>query len=185
MAGSSVPRYALDVIRSWPDRAREAAYQVIRVHRSPDELEPGSLCWRGIGPWKRVVVRAHDGNEDPDDAVEAVIDAVVPAERHRDVVAVAAEFRVRMEDDGELSVRGRDLPSNVVTLNVLHSLVEGALSVEEAREQRSRHLADLRDGRPPADIQTLRLANDAPCGEPRPVGARAASDVRPPGTNMP
>jgi hypothetical protein len=78
-------------------------------------------------------------------------------------------------DDEEIAVRGRDLASNVITLNVLHALVEGELSIDEARERLAGHLGDLRDGRQPPGAESLRFANDAPCGEPRLFGVRWSS----------
>lgn len=162
--------YALDVIRSWPDVARQAAHQVLLVHRAPHEVASDALCWIGIGPWERVVVRAGDPDADPEEAVEWVVEAVVaaevPADRRAAVDEVAAEFRVRI-GDGELAVFGRDLASNVVTLNALHALVTGELTVDEARARRAGDLDLLRSGRSPTGAETLRFADDAPCGEPR------------------
>jgi hypothetical protein len=173
------PRYALDVIRSWPDVARQAAHQVLMVHRAPSVVEDDSLCWTGIGPWKRVLVRAGSSGADPDVVLESVIESVVeaeiPADRRADVATVASEFRVDVEDDGEIVVRGRDLASNVITLNVLHALVDRELSVDAARERRAVDLAALRAGRPSPGAETLRFAGDAPCGEPRLLNARRSA----------
>lgn len=175
--GSVVKPYALDVIRHWPRVAREAAYHVILVHRQPHVVEPDMLEWHGIGPWKRVTVAADA--EDPDDVVEAVIEAIVPADRRGDVAAVAAEFRVHVGSGDELAVRGRDLAGNVITLNILHELVEGTLTPDDARDRRALDMADLRAGRPPVTAETCRFADDAPHGEPRTVGSRRlASDLR-------
>jgi hypothetical protein len=162
--------FALDVIRPWPETAREAAYQVILVHGPPDDLDDCSLRWNDLGPWKRVVVCADDGDDDPDDVIESVIDAPIPPARRADVDAVATEFRVSVEDDGELAVRGPDLHVNAITLNVVHAIVVDGLRPQEARERRSRDLADLRDGHPPADADELHFADDAPHGEPRSLG---------------
>jgi hypothetical protein len=155
--------FALDVIRDWPDTARQAAYGVILVHGAPDVLDERALRWDHLGPWKRVVVCADDG----DGVVESVIDATVADEHRSDVASVEEEFGVAVEDDGELSVRGRDLQVNVVTLNVLHAFISGEVTLDEARERRTRDLADLRDGKPPADAGEIHFADDAPHGEPR------------------
>ncbi len=163
--------FALDVIRPWPEVAREAAYQVILVHGPPDDLDEHALRWDDLGPWKRVVVCADDGDDDPEDVIESVIDVAIPDERRADVAAIAAEFRVTAEADGELAVRGPDLHVNAITLNVVHAIVTGEITPQEARERRSRDLADLRDGHPPADADELHFAADAPHGEPRPVGS--------------
>lgn len=163
--------FALDVIRPWPEVARRAAHQVILVHGPPDELDDQALRWDHLGPWKRVVVCADDGDDDPDDVIESVIDVDIPAARRAEVDAVAAEFRVTVEADGELAVRGPDLHVNAITLNVVHAMVTEGLTPQEARERRSRDLAGLRDGHPPADADELHFADDAPHGEPRPLSS--------------
>lgn len=175
------PRYALDVIRSWPEPARQAAHQVLMVHRAPHDVSADALRWRGIGPWKTVTVRTVDADADPETVVEEIIESVVtaeiPRERRHVVEQVADEFRVRL-DDGEVVVVGRDLASNVITLNALHALVVGEVSVDEARTRRARHLDLLRSGRAPVGAETLRFADDAPCGEPRLLNAhRVASQT--------
>jgi hypothetical protein len=163
--------FALDVIRPWPDIARRAAYQVLHVHGPPHELDQRSLRWDRLGPWKRVVVCADDGDQDRHDVVEAIIEATVPDERRGALDEVAAEFRVTV-GDGELTVHGPDLHANAVTLNVVHSLVVEGLDPQAARERRFRDLAALRDGRAPADADRLHFADDAPHGEPRTVELR-------------
>jgi hypothetical protein len=168
--------FALDVIRSWPDVAREAAYQVLLVHGPPDSLDDHSLRWNDLGPWKRVVVCADDGDDDPDDVIESVVDATVPADRRADIDDVAVEFRVTLERDGEISVRGPDLHANAITLNVVHDIATRGLRPLAAREKRSRDLADLRDGHPPADADELHFADDAPHGEPRSTGSSGSTD---------
>jgi hypothetical protein len=161
--------YALDVIRTWPTVARAAAHQVLLVHGSPAELDEHVLRWEHLGPWKRVVICADDGDDDPEDVIESVIDASIPDDRRAAVDAVATEFRIVVEDDGELSVTGPDLHANAITLNVVHDMVVHGLRPQEARERRSRDLADLRDGHPPADADELHFADDAPHGEPRTI----------------
>jgi hypothetical protein len=172
--------FALDVIRPWPDVAREAAYQVILVHGPPDELDEHSLRWDHLGPWKRVVVCADDGDRDPNDVIESVIDVPIPPARRAAIEEVAAEFRIRIDDDdGEIAVSGPDLHANAITLNVVHAMVVVGLAPQEARERRSRDLAALRDGRAPADADELHFADDAPHGEPRAVGYSGTDDESP------
>lgn len=171
--------FALDVIRPWPPKARAAAYEVLRVHGTPDHLEERALRWDELGPWKRVVVCADDGDQDVDDVVESVIDGEVPADRRADVEAVVAEFRITIEDDGEIAIVGPDLHCNAITLNVLHALLTRGLRPDEARAQRSADLAALRAGNPPPDAHELHLADDAPHGEPRSFGVDGSSSSSP------
>ena len=147
------------------------------AHGAPDRLDDDAVRWDGVGPWKRVVVCAEDDDDDPDDVVESVIDATIP-EAARDAIAeIAADWRVHVEDDGELAVRGPDLKINVLTLNVVHCMVHDGLTPEQARERRARQLAELRDGRPPADVDELHFAADAPHGEPQTITPHHSVDV--------
>ena len=170
-------RFALDVIRQWPDVAREAAYNVLLAHGAPDQLDDGAVQWDGLGPWKRVVVCARDDDGDPDDVVESVIDATIPDAARGAVDEVAADWHLHIEDDGELAVRGPDLKCNVLTLNVVHSMVHDGLSPEQARERRALQLAELRSGRPPDDVDELHFAADAPHGEPSTITPHRPADV--------
>jgi hypothetical protein len=160
-------RFALDVIRRWPDVARQAAYNVLLAHGAPDHLDDGAVQWDGVGPWKRVVVCAEDDDNDPDDVVESVIDATIPASAQDAVGEVAVDWHVHVEDDGELAVRGPDLKTNVLTMNIVHAIAHDGLTAEQARERRAMQLAELREGRPPDDIDELHFAADAPHGEPQ------------------
>jgi hypothetical protein len=170
-------RFALDVIRHWPDVAREAAYNVLLAHGAPDHLDDGAVQWDGVGPWKRVVVCAEDDDDDPDDVVESVIDATIPDAARAAVDEIAPDWHVQVEDDGELSVRGPDLKTNALTLNVVHRMVHDGLTPEQARGRRAVQLAELRDGRPPDDIDELHFAADAPHGEPQTITPRRPADA--------
>ncbi len=164
--------FALDVIRSWPDVAREAAYNVVLAHGAPDELDEHALRWDGLGPWKRVVVCAADDHDVSGDVVESVVDATVPDDCRATIDEVAGEFHIAVEDDGELSVRGPDLKTNVLTLNVVHAMVAEGLTPDAARERLDQQLTALRRGHPPADAGELHFAADAPHGEPRTITPR-------------
>jgi hypothetical protein len=170
-------QFALDVIRRWPDVAREAAYNVLLAHGAPDQLDDGAVRWDGLGPWKRVVVCAEDDDDDPDDIVESVIDATIPDAARATVDEIAADWHVRIEDDGELSVRGPDLKTNVLTLNVVHCMVHDALTPEQGRERRALQLAEMREGHPPDDVDELHFAADAPHGEPTTITPHRADDA--------
>jgi hypothetical protein len=172
MAEGDERPYALDVIRHWPDAAREAAYGVLVAHGAPEPIGDDGLCWGHLGPWKRVVVCAVD---DADVVVESVIDAEIPEGRRAAVDDVAADFHIAVEDDGELSVRGPDLKTNALTLNIVHAVAYDGLSPEQARARRDRQLAELREGHPPDDVEELHFADDAPHGEPRTITPRSES----------
>jgi hypothetical protein len=90
---------------------------------------------------------------------------------------VAEEWHVHMEDDGELAVRGPDLKCNVLTLNVVHSMIHDGLTAEQARERRALQLTELRAGHPPDDVDELHFAADAPHGEPSTITPHRPADT--------
>ena len=119
-------RFALDVIRKWPDAAREAAYNVLLAHGAPDQLDDTR---RAMGRARPVEARRRvrrGRRRDPDDVVESVIDATIPDAARGAVDEVATDWHVHVEDDGEIAVRGPDLKINALTLNVVHSMVTTA-----------------------------------------------------------
>ena len=74
-------------------------------------------------------------------------------------------------------MRGPDLKTNVLTLNVVHCMVHDGLTAEQARERRALQLAELREGHPPDDVDELHFAADAPHGEPSTITAHRPADT--------
>ncbi len=74
-------------------------------------------------------------------------------------------------------MRGPDLKTNVLTLNVVHCMVHDGLTAEQARERRALQLAELREGHPPDDIDELHFVADAPHGEPSTITPHRPTDA--------
>ena len=71
-----------EIIKGWPEDAREPALLVIDKYGEPHEATESLLTWHKVGPWKRVVaskaVQLHNMPVPHWDAVESVIDCEVP-----------------------------------------------------------------------------------------------------------
>jgi hypothetical protein len=128
-------RSGSEVIRDWPEESREAAQLVIDAYGEPPEATPSQLTWFGVGPWKRVVATKvffeHNFPAPHIDSVESVIDYQVPPEK----VTELARFDGSVVVDrtaGEVSARCHDEQANFLALNLMHDVVTGARTVEDA-----------------------------------------------------
>ncbi len=118
------------------------------------------LIWHRPGPWKRVVAsKAFDEHRFPsphNDSVESVLDYRVPPEK----VSELARFDGSVVVDrtrGEVSARCHDEEANNLALNLVHDVVTGAKTVEEARAYYAKEFTDYRRGRPTPYMEKLRV----------------------------
>jgi len=164
---------ASDHIRDWPEESREAAKLVIEAHGEPDEMTGSQLVWFEAGPWKRIVATRtfyrHDFPAPHIDAVESVIDYRVPPGKFAELAAFDGSVIVE-RTAGEVSARCHDEQANFLALNMMHDIVVGAKTVEEARAYYAREFADFRRKQPTPYMERLHFT---------PAGAEAADpDVR-------
>lgn len=149
--------------KNWPEESREAAQLVIDQYGEPDEITDSQLTWNKPGPWKRIVAsRAfyeHNFPAPHNDSVESVIDYRVPPERFSDL----AEFDgsvIAERTTGEVSARCHDEQANFLALNLMHDIVMGAKTVDEARAYYAKEFADYRRGKPTPYMEKLRFSPD-------------------------
>jgi hypothetical protein len=151
---------ANDIISRWPGESREAAQLVIEKYGEPDELTDARLTWRHPGPWKRIVATKaffdHNFPAPHIDAVESVIDYRVPPDKFSDLAAFDGSVIVE-RTAGEVSARCHDEEANFLALNLMHDIVTGEKSVEQAREYYAREFTDYRRGKPTPYMEKLRF----------------------------
>lgn len=151
---------AADVLRDWPKESQEAAQLVVDTYGDPHEATPTQLTWHRVGPWKRVVAtKAFFDHEFPTkhiDAVESVVDYRVPPEKF----SALAEFDgsvVVERTAGEVSARCHDEQANLLALNLMHDIVTGTRSVEDARAYYAKEFLDYRRKKPTPYMDGLRF----------------------------
>ncbi len=149
-----------EVIEGWPEESREAAQLVIDQYGEPHESTDSQLTWHGVGPWKRMVAtRTFFSHEFPAphiDAVESFLDYRVPADKF----SALAEFDgsvIVERTAGEVSARCHDEQANVLALNLMHDIVTGTKTPEEARDYYSKEFLDYRRKRPTPYMDALRF----------------------------
>ncbi len=164
------------IIKSWPQESREAAQLVIDKHGEPHEATATQLVWHEVGHWKRIVATKtfypHEFPAPHIDAVESFIDYRVPVEKF----TALAEFDgsvVVERTAGEVSARCHDEEANNLALNLMHDVVTGRKTVEEARGYYAKEFVDYRRGRPTPYMEKLHFS---PGGETADADVRMLSD---------
>lgn len=149
---------ASQAIQKWPDESREAAQLVIDKYGEPTEATDSMLLWNDVGPWKRMVATKvfyeHAFPAPHIDAVESFIDYTVPTDKF----TALAEFDgsvVVERTAGEVSARCHDEEANNLALNLMHDIVEGEKTVEEARRYYAKEFLDYRRGKPTPYMEKL------------------------------
>ncbi|MGK9169137.1 hypothetical protein KXR53_22670 [Inquilinus limosus] len=158
-------------IKQWPNESREAARLVIQQYGEPDEASDTQLIWHRPGPWKRIVATRtffeHNFPAPHLDSVESVIDYRVPADKVSDLAAFDGSVVVE-RTAGEVSARCHDEQANFLAINLMHDIVTGAKSVDEARAYYAKEFADYRRKKPTPYMERLRF--------PPPLGSTADPD---------
>ena len=125
------------IIEGWPDAQKNVARQLLEKYGAPNEATPTRLLWYRNGSWKRTEVSrdavAHNWPAPHSDFFTQVIDYRVPPE----MVHLIAMFDGSILVDrtrGEVSARCDSEAANVLGLNMVHEIVTGKRTVEDARE---------------------------------------------------
>lgn len=149
-----------EIIGTWPEESREAAQLVIDAYGEPHEATASQMVWHNVGPWKRLVAtKAFYEHRFPAphiDAVESVIDYRVPPERFSDLATFDGSVVVE-RTAGEVSARCHDEQANFLALNLVHDIVTGEKSPEEARQYYAKEFADYRRKEPTPYMDGLRF----------------------------
>ena len=158
------------IIEDWPEESKEAAGLVIEKYGEPAEATESMLIWNETGPWKRIIATKvfyeHAFPAPHIDAVESVIDYPVPVGMY-DALAEFDGSVVVERTAGEVSARCHDEEANNLALNLMHDIVRGEKTVDEAREYYVKEFLDYRRGRPTPYMDALRVSpHSGSAGDP-------------------
>lgn len=154
-----------EIIASWPVESRESAQLVIDTYGEPHEATDAELTWRDVGSWKRVVAQRafwqHDFPAPHTDSVETFIDYRVPSAMFTPLAEFDGSVMIE-RTTGEVSARCHDEQANSLALNLMHDLVTGRKTVQQARDYYATEFLDARRERPTPYMDALTFsASDA------------------------
>ncbi len=150
-AGHSVdPAQVEAVIGTWPEAPKMAARQMVEQYGAPNEATPTKLFWYRNGPWKRTILTSdmviHNFPSPHSDFLTQYIDYHVPVNMFDAIGAFDGSCLVD-RTAGEVGARCDSETANTLTINLMHDLVTGRTSVEEARKTYAENLAGYTMGR--------------------------------------
>src|ERR687884_2080456 len=125
------------IIENWPAAQKNIAGQMIEKYGLPNEAMPTKLFWYGNGPWKRTELSSdavvHNWPTVHTDFLTQVIDYRVPPEMFH-LIAMFDGSILCDRTRGEVSARCDSESANVLGMNMVHEIVTGKRTVEEARK---------------------------------------------------
>lgn len=135
--------YAVDpadveaLIERWPTASRMGANQMLEQYGPPNEATPTKLFWYGNGLWKRTMLTSdeivHNFPTAHTDFLTQYIEYDVPVEKFDDIARFDGSCLVD-RTAGEAAARCDSEAMNILTLNLMHDIVTGKRSVDDARE---------------------------------------------------
>lgn len=133
-----VDRDSIDAILStWDAIPQKVAKRTIEKYGPPNEATASRLIWYETGPWKRTTVYRdevpHNFPKPHTDVLEQFIDYHVPPIKAGEIAAYDGSVIVE-RTKGEVSARCDMEEMNFLALNLMHEIVTGRRTVEDARK---------------------------------------------------
>lgn len=147
-----VPLATVEVmIENWPTAPKEGARQMLEQYGPPNEATPTKLFWYRKGSWKRIQVTSdiltHNFPAPHSDFLTQWIDYQVPVGMVDAITRYDGSCLVD-RTAGEAAARCDSEAANTITLNLMHEIVTGKRTVEEARAVYAENIAGYTMGRP-------------------------------------
>lgn len=125
------------IVEGWPDAQKDVARQMLDKYGHPNEATPTKLFWYRNGPWKRTELArdsvVHNWPAPHSDFLSQTIDYRVPLGMFDEIARFDGSILVD-RTRGEVSARCDLEAANVTSLNMVHEIVTGKRTVEEARQ---------------------------------------------------
>ena len=124
------------IIEDWPTPQKNIARQMIEKYGPPNEATSTKLFWYENGPWKRTELSRdavlHHWPTIHTDFLTQTIDYRVPPEMFH-LIALFDGSIICDRTRGEVSARCDSESANVLGMNMVHEIVTGKRTYEEAR----------------------------------------------------
>lgn len=131
------PAMVESLIADWPDAPQRGARQMLEQYGPPNEATPTKLFWYRSGPWKRIIVTCdvvtHNFPAPHSDFLTQYIDYKVPIGKFDEIARFDGSCLVD-RTSGEAGARCDSEAANTITLNLMHDIVTGKTTVDEARK---------------------------------------------------
>jgi hypothetical protein len=138
------------IIADWPKPQQNVARQMLDKYGPPNEATPTRLFWHRNHPWKRTELTSdavvHHWPTPHTDFLTQYIDYRVPPELTHLITMFDGSIVVD-RTRGEVAARCDSEAANVLGLNMVHELVTGKRTVQEARHTSEQNTVAYNAGR--------------------------------------
>ncbi len=126
------------IIEDWPPAPKKVVHETIEKYGLPNEATPSLLIWHDSGPWKRTIVTsdetAHNFPTPHTDYISQTLNYDVPLEKVPEVLAFDGSIIV-YRTAGQVTASCDNEAANLLTVNLMHDIVTGKKTVDEARHE--------------------------------------------------
>lgn len=144
------PFLVASLIENWPEAPKKMAQQLLEQYGPPNEATPTKLFWYHNGPWKRTLITSdvvmHNFPSPHSDFLTQSIDYPVPVAMFAELARFDGSCLVD-RTAGEVAARCDSEAANMLTLNLMHDIVTGQTTVEQARKTYAENMAAYTLGR--------------------------------------
>ena len=126
------------IIESWPPAPKKIVDDMLKQYGPPNEATPTMLVWHDSGPWKRTIVTsdetAHDFPTPHTDFISQTINYDVPVEKLPELARYDGSLIV-YRTAGQVTASCDNEAANFLAMNLMHEIVEGRMTADEARKE--------------------------------------------------
>lgn len=130
------PEEVDEIIGTWPEAAKMGVQQMVLQYGQPNEATPTKLLWFDRTPWKRIQVTSdqvvHKFPTPHADFLTQYIDYEVPPDKFEELGRYDGSCLID-RTMGEAAARCDSEAANFLTLNLMHEIVTGERTVDDAR----------------------------------------------------
>jgi hypothetical protein len=148
------------VTQNWNPAARDAAKRMFEKYGAPQEVTANRLVWRDNRPWKSTTVVNQDvPHHFPTEHNDVLIQTLaidVPVEKFSELAQFDGSVTAH-RTNGELTAACDREENNLIALNLASDLINGKLSVQQARQRLTELAQAVANGQQPAYATDIRF----------------------------
>lgn len=155
----------------WPESSMQAARDMISKYGDPHETTSDSLVWRNVAPFKKIIVHkevySHRFPLLHQNSLEHVVDYKAPQGKVDDIWRYNGSI-VLDRTKGTMSSFAENEAMNILSLNLAHKVLTGAMSADAARIAYGKETLDYLNGKATANTSVISFGsqyNTADAGE--------------------
>lgn len=148
------------VTANWNEAAREAARRMFEKYGPPQEVTMHRLVWHDNRPWKSTAVINQEVQHNfPAPHTDVLIQTIaidVPVEKYSELAQFDGSVTVN-RTAGELSAHCDREENNLIALNLANDVINGTLSVAQARQRMGELVEAVQRGQRPSYASAIQF----------------------------